>query len=300
MGKLDLIRLGTRGSALALAQTDLVINEINKKYPEIICEKVILHTTGDKILNEPLVAFGGKGVFVTEFEDALLSRKIDLAVHSAKDMPTEIPDGLQIAGVLSREDARDVLITLRGHHLKEKDKIIIGTGSLRRQYQICELYQNATCKNLRGNVTTRLERLKEGLFDGIILAAAGIKRLHLEQSLEFEYRYLEYEEMIPSGGQGIIAVEGRKNDEISELITSLSDKSSFLELEIERLALNLLEAGCHEAVGVISTLKNQEITVSIAKGVEGKMKKVIGKTRVNDRVSLVTNLVNQLKECKKL
>ncbi len=300
MDKLDLIKLGTRGSALALAQTDLVIKEINRKYPDILCEKVILHTTGDKILNEPLTAFGGKGVFVTEFEEALLSRTIDLAVHSAKDMPAEIPDGLQIAGVLPREDARDVLITLRGHELKGKDKIIIGTGSLRRQYQICELYQNVTCKNLRGNVTTRLEKLKEGLFDGILLAAAGIKRLRLEQSLEFEYRYLEYEDMIPSGGQGIIAIEGRKNDEISELITSLSNNNSFLELETERLALVLLEAGCHEAVGVISSLRNQEITVSIAKGMDGKMRKVSGKSKEKDRVSLVKSLVAQVKELKQV
>lgn len=294
MGEINLIKIGTRGSALALVQTDLVINEINRKYPDIVCEKVIIHTTGDKILNQPLIAFGGKGVFVTEFEDALMSHKIDLAVHSAKDMPTEIPKGLQIVGTLPREDAREVLITKKGFEKEGRKHITIGTSSARRQIQIRELYQNVICKDLRGNVTTRLEKLKNGMYDGIILAAAGIKRLQLEKADEFDYQYFEYESMIPCGGQGIIAVEGRINDKVSDLLQTISDRIAFIELEIERGALNLLGAGCHEAIGVISNVNGNEINVKIAKEKDNKMVRVEGKTRVCERFALIESLINQL------
>lgn len=296
MNDVNTIKIGTRGSALALAQTELVIKEINKTFPDVICEKVIIHTTGDKILNKSLVDFGGKGVFVTEFEDALVSKKIDLAVHSSKDMPTEIAEGLIVAGVLPREDARDVLVTLKDNNILNRECAIIGTGSLRRQFQMNELYSNVKCRNLRGNVTTRLDKLKEGIYDGIILAAAGLRRLQLDDDEMFDYRYFEYDEMIPAGGQGIIAVEGRKNDKISDMVFLISNETAFIELETERMVLKLLDAGCHEAIGVVSTLKNKEISIKIAKEKDNKVVKVEGITQVGERIKLVENLISQLRE----
>ena len=199
------IRIGTRGSELARKQTELVIDAISKAYPDCVCETVILRTEGDRILDKPLMEFGGKGVFVTEFEEALQEGKIDLAVHSAKDMPMELAKGLTICGVLPREDVRDVLVTRKDHPLQmehflqerkqeegtsdwmEKEREIgaqnaepvveckvtenqhsasemyrIGTSSLRRQCQIEQLYSNVQCVSIRGNVPTRLRKLRDG------------------------------------------------------------------------------------------------------------------------------------------
>lgn len=247
------IKIGTRGSLLALAQTDLFIERLQKKYPEITCEKVIIKTAGDRILNKPLLEFGGKAVFVTEFEDAIREGRIDYAVHSAKDMPMELAEGLTVACVLPREDARDVLITKKGIHLAELENAVIGTGSLRRQTQILALYPNAVCKSLRGNVTTRLQKLKSGEYDAIILAAAGLKRLKLLDDGELEYTYLNPEEMVPAGGQAIVAVEGREGEE-QEFLKAVTDEKAALELRAERLILKRLDAGCHEAVGVFAEL----------------------------------------------
>lgn len=247
------IKIGTRGSLLALTQTDLFIEQLQKKYPGISCEKVILKTAGDRILNKPLLEFGGKAVFVTEFEEAIREGRIDYAVHSAKDMPMELAEGLTVACVLPREDARDVLVTRKGTKLSELSEVVIGTGSLRRQTQICALYRNAVCKSLRGNVPTRLEKLKTGEYDGIILAAAGLKRLGMEGCGEYEYTYLEPEVMVPAGGQAIVAIEGRSGSE-QEFLKVVTDEKAALELEAERFILGKLGAGCHEAVGVFAEI----------------------------------------------
>lgn len=249
----DSIRIGTRGSLLALAQTDLFIERLQKQYPDIICEKVIIKTAGDRILDKPLQEFGGKAVFVTEFEDAIKEGRIDYAVHSAKDMPMELAEGLTVACVLPREDARDVLITKKGTNLAKLENAVIGTGSLRRQTQIRALYPKAVCKSLRGNVPTRLNKLKDGEYDGIILAAAGLKRLKLAEDGELAYTYLGPDEMVPAGGQAIVAVEGRAGKE-QEFLKTVTDEKAALELQAERLILKRLDAGCHEAVGVFAEL----------------------------------------------
>jgi hydroxymethylbilane synthase len=231
-----------------------VIEKLAKCFPEYEYEKVILSTRGDKILNVPLVDFGGKGAFVEEFEDRLKNGEIDLAVHSAKDMPVELKEGLVIAGTLKREDVRDVLVCRKddaGIALVEK----IGTGSLRRQLQLKKIMPHLECVSIRGNVPTRLKKLDDGEFDGIVLAAAGLKRLELFDYDRYDYRFFETDEILPAGGQGIIAIEGRKDDEISAMVEKISDKDTFAELACERTVLNVLQAGCHEAVGIYACVE---------------------------------------------
>ena len=291
-----IVKIGTRGSRLALVQTDLVIDAIHKHYPQLQCETIVINTLGDKILDKPLIEFGGKGVFISEFEEALMSREIDLAVHSAKDMPMELCEGLEIACVLKREDPRDVLITMNPVKIEELESAIIGTSSLRRQLQIEQLYGNIKCTLLRGNVNTRLKKLADGIYDGIILAAAGIKRMGLDNEPEYNYRYLDFDEMIPAGGQGIVAVEARVDSELGQMLKNISDQVSGMELEIERKVLHLFEAGCHEPIGVFSEVKQGEIKLRIMKEVNGKILKQTGKVDIENRLELVERLVKNVLE----
>lgn len=266
MDRDKVVKIGTRGSKLALIQTDLVIGKLQERFPDLKVEKVILHTKGDKILDQPLIDFGGKGVFVTEFEEAIQDGRIDFAVHSSKDMPMELGENLMISGVLERADGRDVLVTRKGI-----SSGIIGTGSLRRQFQLEALFPDYQCKSIRGNVTTRLEKVRKGEYDGVILAAAGLTRLGLLEEEEFDYHYFSYDEMIPAGGQGIIAIEGRKGDTLQTLISEISDTKTWIELEIEREILKLLNAGCHEAIGVFSQVINHQIRVRFVREHQGKI-----------------------------
>ena len=331
------IRIGTRGSELARKQTELVIDAISKAYPDCVCETVILRTEGDRILDKPLMEFGGKGVFVTEFEEALQEGKIDLAVHSAKDMPMELAKGLTICGVLPREDVRDVLVTRKDHPLQmehflqerkqeegtsdrmEKEREIgaqnvepvveckvtenqhsaleiyrIGTSSLRRQCQIEQLYSNVQCVSIRGNVPTRLRKLRDREYDGVVLAAAGLRRLNLLQEEDLEYHYFDVEDMLPAGGQGIIAIEGREQDEITECMKKISDSDAWLQLQTEQKVLHLLNAGCHEAVGVVTNLTADKIELRIMKEMDGKLIYVDGRASRSEYSNLAVEQVQEL------
>ena len=290
MKRENIIRIGTRGSLLAVKQTDLVIAALTKQYPKLQVQKVILKTKGDKLLNQPLSAFGGKGVFITEFEEALADGRIDLAIHSAKDMPMELADGLVIAGVLPRADVRDVLVTGKG----STKKAVIGTGSLRRQFQLKTLYPDMQCISIRGNVPTRLQKVREKECDGVILAAAGLERLGLLAEPDMEYHYFSEVEMVPAGGQGIIAIESRKDEEITTLVKKISDRKAKLELETERRILQLLEAGCQEAIGVISKVEKEQIAVRLIRESEGKLYCQQGNTAVEKRMELAQELVEHL------
>lgn len=331
------IRIGTRGSELARKQTELVIDAISKAYPDCVCETVILRTEGDRILDKPLMEFGGKGVFVTEFEESLQEGKIDLAVHSAKDMPMELAKGLTICGVLPREDVRDVLVTRKDHPLQmehflqerkqeegtsdwmEKEREIgaqnaepvveckvtenqhsalemyrIGTSSLRRQCQIEQLYSNVQCVSIRGNVPTRLRKLRDGEYDGVVLAAAGLRRLDLLQEEDLKYHYFDVEDMLPAGGQGIIAIEGREQDEIAECVKKISDSDAWLQLQTEQEVLYLLNAGCHEAVGVVTNLTADKIELRIMKEMDGKLIYVDGRASRSEYSNLAVEQVQEL------
>lgn len=265
------IRIGTRKSRLAVIQTQIVIDRMKEKYPDLEFEMVMKQTKGDTILDQPLISFGGKGVFVSEFEDALLKGEIDFAVHSAKDLPMELAEGLFLAGIPEREDPRDVLVTMAPQQLwesgggQEKTKVVIGTSSLRRGLQITELGQTlfpgkeVVCENLRGNVQTRLKKLEECQYDGIILAAAGLKRLGLLEEKKYHYHYFDCRQMIPAGGQGILAVEGRIGNPVNELAEAITEKTAEKCLKAERQFLKQMNAGCHEPIGVYARERDGEL-----------------------------------------
>lgn len=292
MDRKKVIRIGTRGSLLALEQTEQVIAALEARYSQLHIEKVILRTRGDRILDKPLFEFGGKGMFITEFEEALANEKIDLAIHSAKDMPMELADGLVIAGALSRADIRDVLVTRKG----ALENMVIGTGSLRRQFQLRAICPDAQCISIRGNVPTRLQKVRDGECDGVILAAAGLERLGLLEEPDFDYRYFSQEEMVPAGGQGIIAIESRRDEDIINLVSSISDRNAMLELETERRILELLEAGCHEAIGVISKIENTQIAIQVIREINGKIYRKQGAAAIEKRLELAEQLVAGLQK----
>lgn len=254
------IKIGTRKSKLALAQTNMVVNEIKKYFPSINIEVVHFTTKGDKVLNKPLINIGGKGVFVTEIEDALLNKEIDLAVHSAKDLPLQLQDNLTISSVLKRGNYRDTLVTVKGKEIDFSREIIIGTGSNRRKLAFKNLYPNATFKDIRGNVDTRLNKLYNGEYDGIILAMAGLERLDLLSDSRFTFTPFDYKDFVPAPCQGIIAIESRNND-LTEILSKINHKDTFYSFQTERHILNILNADCGMPLGAYSFVENNKINV---------------------------------------
>ena len=259
----DLIRIGTRKSRLALVQTNIVRQKIEDAFPGIRVEICEMSTKGDELLDRTLTSFGGKGVFTQELEEALLDERIDLAVHSAKDMPNPCGDGLTIAGTLPRACVQDVLIYPKGKEITKETAFTVGTGSLRRRCQIQAMYPKAECRDLRGNVGTRIAKLKEGNYDAIVLAAAGIERQGLDHDPQLVYEYLPVKEMLPAAGQAIIAVETRRTGFVRKLVKGISDETSAFELEAERAVLTALNAGCHEPIGVLSRVSGEEMSLDL-------------------------------------
>ncbi len=314
------VKIGTRGSKLALIQTDMLIDKLKKIRPDLNYEKVIISTRGDKILDKPLASFGGKAVFVDEFENAISEGLIDMAVHSAKDMPGQLKKGLVVAGVLERADVRDVLITKRnsdfdkyikgeadntkseevcninGRDISKDGEFLVGTGSLRRECQIKAIYDRLCVASLRGNVNTRIDKLKNGQYDGIILAAAGIKRMGLDKEEDLSYHYFSKNEMVPSGCQGIIAVETREYGLANKLAEEISDEKTMQEFVAERYLLEVLEAGCHEAVGVISEVNDDVIELSFMKMIDGQIIKNTVTGPVKDYRELALSLIKGVLE----
>ena len=250
------IRIGTRGSRLALKQAALVQAALQKADSRTRTEIVILHTKGDRIQDKPLSELGDKGVFASEFEQALLEEKIDIAVHSAKDLPTVLAEGLTIAAVLPRADVRDVLVIPKGGRMPAPSEdmaptFVLGTGSRRRQLQSGQLWANVTCENIRGNVDTRLRKLMEGSYDGIILAKAGLDRLGIGsgsgRSDAFIFYPLSPERFLPAACQGILAVEAVQDSAASALCREITDAKTELCFLVEREALAQLSADCSEA-----------------------------------------------------
>lgn len=252
------IILATRGSLLALKQADIVRELLKERGVSVD----ILETTtkGDKDRIHALVRMGGNGVFIREIEEKLLSGEADIAVHSGKDLPYELRDGLVIAGIPAAADPRDCLIKLRGHQLS-KDSVI-GTGSPRRISEYRSVIGEASFKDIRGNVTTRLRKLREGEYDGIILAKAGLDRIEADLS-DLDVRLFDPDEFIPSPCQGIIAVECREEDrETRELLMSISDELSRKRFFAERSLFTLLKADCTTPIGVHSELKGNRLLLS--------------------------------------
>lgn len=245
-----------------MVQTELVRDGILQKFPDMEIEIVAMSTKGDRMLDRSLTSFGGKGVFTKELEDALLKGTIDMAVHSAKDMPMEFPKGLELGAVLGREDAGDVLVTKSGIPARLLPAgSVVGTSSLRRQIQIKAINPQVVVRMLRGNVQTRLQKLRDGEYDGILLAAAGLKRLGLEAPQELHLEYLDKESFVPAAGQGILALEVRQG-ELKEVMEALHSVQAAAELRAEREFLTILGGSCNAPCGAWCREENGELVMT--------------------------------------
>jgi hydroxymethylbilane synthase len=241
------LRLGTRGSALALAQAAWVKWQLEEHDAQCQVELCIIKTSGDRFIDRPVQNIGGKGIFTKEIEDALRRGEIDLAVHSLKDLPTDLPHDLMIAAVPRREDARDVLISRGKNKLAELAAgARIGTGSLRRRAQLLNRRPELTVVPVRGNIDTRLRKLDEGSLDAIVLAAAGLKRLGREGCIT---EYLPDEICVSAVAQGALAIESRDAAALRERFACLHDVATFTEVTAERALLDRLSGGCHVPIG---------------------------------------------------
>ena len=247
-----LIRIGTRGSRLAIAQTKIVIEALQSINPLVETEIVIIKTKGDKFVDISLDKIGDKGVFVTEIEDQLISKKIDLAIHSLKDMPSDIPNQLELVPIMKRQDPVDVLITKHKiTHVRELPKnALIGTGSKRRLSQLLLLRPDIRIVPIRGNIETRINKIRTENLDGTILAAAGVNRLGIIGNEDFTILPFTISEMIPAPSQGILGAEyNRDNKLIRELISQLIDETTYLQGMVEREFLKEIQGGCHLPLG---------------------------------------------------
>lgn len=265
-----IIKAGSRKSLLALVQTQIIADLIQEKFPQAKVEIVPISTQGDERLDRSLDSFGGKGVFTRELEDQLLSGKIDIAVHSAKDMPTELTGGLTLGAVVGRGPVEDVLVTCRDRGEKmtveELPKgFVIGTGSLRRQLQIKAMNPEVKIKPIRGNIQTRLNKLAAGEYDGIILARAGILRMEENHKIADEFDYsrffyvpLDRTKMLPAAGQGLLAVETRQGH-MESILKAITDPEAWEMLEAERAFLQAIGGGCNAPAAALSSIEEGQI-----------------------------------------
>ena len=243
--------IGSRESPLAQAQTRLVIEALEIAHPGIVTEIIMIKTTGDTVLDKPLTSIGGKGLFTTEIEAALLECRIDIAVHSAKDMETHLPAALTLAAVLPREDPRDVFLSSRANSLSSLPAgSVVGTTSPRRRAQILNSFPELDIVSLRGNVETRLKKLRDGNVDAILLALAGLRRLRLSSQ---DMEVLGPEVMLPSAAQGTIGIESRAGDEkIAELLAPICHFETMQATLAERTLLQELGGSCYTPIGALA------------------------------------------------
>lgn len=263
--------IGTRSSKLALWQAEYIADCLQKQYPDLVVELKHIATTGDKILDTPLAKIGGKGLFTKELETEMLAGDIDIAVHSLKDMPTLIPEGLTLAVITERFDPGDCLVSnIYGSLAKLPQGARVGTSSLRRKAQLLHARPDLTILDLRGNVNTRLRKLDDGEYDAIILAAAGLKRLGFGDRIK---ETIDPALCLPAVGQGALAIEARADDEeILELIKFLQDDATRQSAAAERAFLAAVEGGCQVPVGVYARKQangSLQVTAVIA-SVDGK------------------------------
>ena len=264
------IVIGTRSSKLALWQADYVADSLRREYPELQVEKKLMTTKGDRILDAPLAKIGGKGLFTKELETAMLAGEIDIAVHSLKDMPTEVPEGLVISAITKRLDAGDALVSEKFRSLEELPAgAKVGTSSLRRKAQLLHARPDLNIQDLRGNVNTRLRKLEEEHFDAIVLAVAGLKRLGFADRIT---EVLPKELLLPAVGQGALAIETRADDaEVRRIIAFLNDEDTVNCARAERAFLARVEGGCQVPVGVHATAEGDALAVeAVIASLDGK------------------------------
>jgi len=260
---IDKIRLGTRASRLALSQVAEIQILLAENFPEIKIEIIPITTSGDKILDKNLAEIGGKGLFIKELEEALIKNQIDIAVHSAKDIPPIIHELTHLSAFTERLDARDCLVSPKYSSLKKLPKnAIIGTSSTRRKAFILKERPDIKVVNLRGNIDTRLNKILENNLDGAILAVSGLLRLGKENSIN---EAIDIEKMLPAGGQGALALQTRKTDEeLHELLQKINHQETQICVACERAFLQELEASCTTPVGVYCSIKNKKIQLKTA------------------------------------
>jgi len=252
------LKIGTRGSKLALTQSGWIKDQIEQQYPDVQVELVRIKTKGDKILDSPLSKIGGKGLFVKEIEEALIRREVDLAVHSIKDVPGELPDGLHLSVYPEREDPSDAFLSLEYSIFSDlPNGASVGTGSLRRSSQLLNMRPDLDIVAIRGNVDTRIKRMESGELQGIILAASGLNRLGLSRRIS---QLLPVEEFMPAIGQGSLGLEIRENDEaVYSLISFLNHEPTQIAVRAERAFLKRLEGGCQVPIGGHAVLEGETI-----------------------------------------
>lgn len=256
------IVVGTRGSKLALAQTNWVIDKLKEKYPKVNFEIKIIKTKGDLIQNVSLDKIGDKGLFVKEIEQQLIDNKIDMAVHSMKDMPSLLPEGLKFASIPKREDARDVLVLKDGYYdindLPTGAKI--ATGSKRRKYQLLKHRPDLNIVPIRGNIDTRIKKIVDENLDGVVLAASGLLRAGFEDKISC---YIPKDIMIPAPAQGALAIEIRKSSkDIENIIESLKDIETEIQVSAERGFLDGINGSCHIPIGAYCNVDGENIVLT--------------------------------------
>lgn len=253
------IRVGTRGSKLALVQTGWVVSELEKANPDIEFETVIIKTTGDKIINVSLDKIGDKGLFVKEIEMRLIDGEIDMAVHSMKDMPAKPVPGLKFTKVPKREDPRDVLVLREGlTGLSDlPEGAVIGTGSKRRKYQLLKVRPDLKIVPIRGNIDTRISKIETENLDGIVLAASGIIRAGME---DYITEYLSEDIIVPAPAQGALAIEIREDDNhMEDIINTIYDEKTQIQIDAERSYLSEIDGSCHIPMGAYCRIDGENI-----------------------------------------
>ncbi|CAM3034965.1 hydroxymethylbilane synthase [Hathewaya histolytica] len=259
------IIVGSRGSKLALTQTNWVISKLKEDHPEIDFQLKIIKTKGDRIQNVSLDKIGDKGLFVKEIEEALLNGDIHMAIHSMKDMPSILPEGLKFSYIPKREDFRDVIVLREGFNsLEELPKNAkIGSGSKRRKYQLLKYREDLDVVPIRGNVDTRIKKIETENLHGVILAAAGINRLDIEKELKYKVVPISIEIMLPAPAQGALAIEIRKDrDDIENILECLSHKETEIAVSAERAFLHGINGSCHIPVGAIGEIHGEELKLT--------------------------------------
>lgn len=288
------IIIATRGSALAMWQSKFIQNEIIKTH-NIEVELLSIKTKGDVILDSPLAKIGGKGLFTKELEESMLRNESHIAVHSLKDVPIDFPKGLLLGAISKREDVRDAFVSEKFKNLQElPQNARVGTTSLRRRMQILMMRPDLNIISLRGNVNTRLRKLKEGHFDAIVLAIAGIKRLNLQKDIKFITPF-ELDEMIPAMGQGALGIEAKSSKEILDIIEFINDEKSLIETTIERDFVTMLNGGCQVPIGINANLQDDKIKIRVVLGLPDGSE-VLKQTLIVDKNDFKTagkNLANK-------